>query len=103
MIVALASRRPHAAIVGKVLRSGTIIHVGVQTVSPSPAGYVIQRSVPNPPVVLDEAGSATTLQPADVIGHVEIFGQHELADLASDKTRVAEMIERFVGESQTGN
>jgi hypothetical protein len=32
-----------------------------------------------------------------VIGLVEVFGQHELAELAQDKTSVARMLERFAG------
>lgn len=35
--------------------------------------------------------------PSDVVGMVEIFGQHELAELAHDKASVARMLQRFAG------
>lgn len=89
----------HKAIVDKVLRSGTIVSVEVEAISPTPRKYTIERVVPNPPVVLDTAGVATSLQPVDVVGPVEVFGQHELAELASSPSSVAEMLHRFAGAS----
>jgi DNA repair ATPase RecN len=91
------AKRDHAAIVSGVLRSGTTVRLEVKIISPVPRRYTIERSVPNPPVVRDASGSSTNLLPADVIGTVEIFGQHELAELAHDKASVARMLERFAG------
>ena len=91
--------KDHKAIVDKVVRSGTIIRVEVDTVSPSPRSFTVERVVPDPPVVRDASGTATTLQPSDVAGLVEVFGQHELAELAGDSSRVAEMVQRFAGAS----
>lgn len=91
--------RDHKAIIEKVLRSGTIVKVDVQTVSPTPRRLTIERVVPNPPVVRDTSGTATNQQPADVVGSVEIFGQHELAELAGDPRCVADMLQRFAGTS----
>jgi DNA repair ATPase RecN len=89
----------HKAIVDKVLRSGTVIKVDVDTVSPTPRTFTIERVVPNPPVVRDASGTATNQQPIDVVGLVEVFGQHELAELASDPASVAGMVQRFAGET----
>ncbi len=89
--------RDHKAIVEKVLRSGTIVKVEVEAVSPTPHRYTIERIVPNPPVVRDASGTATNQRPEDVAGPVEVFGQHELAELASSPERVAEMLRRFAG------
>jgi hypothetical protein len=91
--------KDHKAIVDKVVRSGTIIRVEVDTVSPTPRSFTVERVVPDPPVVRDASGTATTLQPSDVAGLVEVFGQHELAELAGDPSRVAEMVQRFAGAS----
>ncbi len=91
------AKRDHKAIVEKVLRSGTVVRVEVETVSPAPHRYTIERIVPNPPVVKDAGGTATNLRPEDVAGSVEIFGQHELAELASNPKQVAEMLRRFAG------
>lgn len=91
----------HAAIVSGVLRSGTTVRVIVDAVQPVPGRFVIERSVPNPPTVRDIAGTSTRQAPEDVLGLVEIYGQHELAELASDKASVARMLERFAGQART--
>lgn len=91
------ARRDHDAIVSGVLRSGTTVRVEVETTTPAPQRFTIERSVPNPPIVRDSSGTATNLTPADVVGSVEIFGQHELAELAHDKVSVARMVQRFAG------
>ncbi len=89
--------KDHLAIVDKVLGPGAIVKVEVDTVSPTPRSFTIERMVPNPPVVRDESGTATQQQPVDIAGHVEVFGQHELAELASDPALVADMLQRFAG------
>lgn len=93
--------RDHKAIVDKVVRSGTIIRVEVHTVSPTPRSFTIERVVPDPPVVRDASGTVTSQQPIDVAGPVEVFGQHELAELANDPASVADMVRRFAGASGT--
>lgn len=87
----------HKSVVEKVLRSGTVVKVEVEVVSPSPRRFTIERIVPDPPIVRDAAGTATSQQPVDVAGLVEVFGQHELAELASSPENVAEMLHRFAG------
>ena len=99
--IGVDATRDHKAVVDKVVRSGTIIRVVVDCVSPTPRTFTIERVVPDQPVVRDSSGTATSQQPIDVVGLVEVFGQHELAELASDPARVAEMVQRFAGEDQT--
>ena len=89
--------RDHKAIVDQVLNVGTIVRVEVESVAPTLQSYTIQREVPDPPVVLDSAGMRTSLTPADVIGAVEVVGQHELAELSGDSDSIAELIRRFNG------
>jgi len=91
------AKRDHDTIVTGVLRSGTTVRVDVETTTPTPQRFSIERSVPNPPVVRDSSGTAARLTPMDVVGMVEIFGQHELAELAHDKASVARMLQRFAG------
>lgn len=88
----------HRSMINDVVLSGTSITVEVETVLPRPRHYTIERIVPNAPVVRDASGIPTNLAPSDVTGHVEIFGQHELAELASSPEGVAEMVQRFAGE-----
>lgn len=87
----------HKAIVDKVLRSGTVVQVEVEAVMPTPHRFTIERVVPDPPVVRDSSGTKTSQQPEDIVGAVEIFGQHELAELASSPESVADMLHRFAG------
>lgn len=89
--------RDHKAIVDQVLNMGTIVRVEVESVAPTLQSYTIQREVPHPPVVLDSASIRTSLAPADVIGAVEVFGQHELAELSGDSDSIAKLIRRFNG------
>lgn len=89
--------KDHKAVVDKVLRSGTIIKVDVDTVSPTPRSFTIERVVPDSPVVRDASGTATSQKPIDVAGLVEVFGQHELAELANSPASVADMVQRFAG------
>lgn len=91
------AKRDHDGIVNGVLKSGTVVKLLVETTSPSVRTFTIERSVNNLPVVKDESGTATSLQPVDVIANVEIFGQHELAELTNDNSKVASMLQRFQG------
>lgn len=87
----------HKAIVKDVLKSGTIVRVTVETPKPTPRKYTIERVVNEPPVVKDASGTVTNQRPEDVMPKVEVFGQHELAELATDPARVATMLQRFTG------
>ncbi|MBP3083815.1 TrlF family AAA-like ATPase [Mycolicibacterium fortuitum] len=95
--IGVSAKADHNAIVSGVLRSGTVVKLAVEATSPRTQAFTIERSVNNTPVVKDASGTVTSLQPADVIGDVEIFGQHELAELASDSAKVASMLHRFQG------
>ncbi|MGI6796941.1 TrlF family AAA-like ATPase [Gordonia sihwensis] len=92
-----SAKADHEAIVSSVLRAGTVVKLTVEATSPRVQTFTIERSVNNTPVVKDASGTVTSLQPTDVIGDVEIFGQHELAELASDSEKVASMLHRFQG------
>jgi hypothetical protein len=71
------------------------VKVAVETAKPTPHTYTIERLVNDVPVVRDASGSATNFKSEDVVPRVEIFGQHELAELANDPARVATMLQRF--------
>jgi hypothetical protein len=94
-----AAKVDHDAIVKGVLRSGTVVKLEVEAYSPTVHTFTIERSVGNPPIVKDASGTVTSLKPGDVLGDVEIFGQHELAELASDSAKVASMLQRFQGRT----
>lgn len=92
--------KDHKAIVDHVLNAGTVVRVEVESVAPTLQSYTIQREVFQPPVVLDSAGERTKLTPVDAIGAVEVFGQHELAELAGDSASIAELVRRFDGSDR---
>lgn len=93
-----ASKLDHDKVVKKVLGPGAVVRVEIQTDRPTPARYLIQRTVGDPPLVIDSSGSVTQQCPRDVAGEIEVFGQHELAELAGDKAMLAQLVRRLGGE-----
>lgn len=92
-----AAAADHQSVVSNVLRTGTTIALTVDVTSPAAARYTIERTVPDPPVVKDASGTRTPLRPVDVVPGLEVFGQHELAELAQDKNLMAQMVSRIAG------
>lgn len=93
-----AAQRDHHSVVDDVLERSTKISVNVQASSPSPTEFVVERTVPHPPVLRNSAGVVLASSPLDVLGTVDVFGQHELAELAESTDLVAEVLRRFVGD-----
>ncbi len=90
------ARKAHDGNVKSVLRSGTKISVLVRSHRPAPREYLIERTVPNPPVVRDENGGVLDLLPRDIIPRAEVYGQHEIGELAKSKEKLTRVLERFV-------
>lgn len=94
------AKRDHDGIVDGVLGTGTVVKLLVEVTTPVSRKFTIERSINNPPVVKDESGTVTSFKPSDVIANVEIFGQHELAELTHDSSKIASMLQRFRGNGQ---
>ncbi|CAN7527214.1 hypothetical protein LJR044_003744 [Microbacterium foliorum] len=92
-----ASNKDHKEMVKNVLGAGTVISLVVDVVSPSPARFTIERTTNSPAIVRDSSGTQTNQRPRDIVGNLEIFGQHELAELAQDKDLMAELVARVAG------
>lgn len=90
------AQKAHDGVIRHVLQSGTKVSLLVQSHKPSERRYTIERSVPNPPVVKDEAGEVLTLSPRNVMPGVEIFGQHEISELTKSPEKLTLLLERFV-------
>ena len=90
------ARKAHEGVIRHVLKSGTKISLLVRSHKPSERCYTIERSVPNPPVVKDNAGEVLTLSPRDVMPGVEVFGQHEISELTRNSEKLTLLLERFV-------
>ncbi len=90
--IGASARRGHQQMTTAVLQPGTKITVAIHSGHDS---YTIERSVSEPAVVRDAAGSVLASRPTDILGAVEIFSQHELAELAESGDYVAELLRRF--------
>lgn len=90
------ARKAHEGIVRHVLGGGTKVSLLIRSHKPSQRCYTIERSVPNPPIVKNEAGEVLTLSPRDVIPGVEVFGQHEISELTKSREKLTLLLERFV-------
>lgn len=90
------ARKAHEGVIRYVLRSGTKVSLLVRSHKPSNRCYTIERSVPNPPIVKDEAGEVLTLSPRDIMPGVEVFGQHEISELTKSREKLTLLLDRFV-------
>ncbi len=88
------ARKVHEETVRHVLKPGTKISLLVRSHHPSEARYVIERTVPNPPVVKDEAGEVLAIPPRDLMPGVQVFGQHEISELTARPEKLTAFIER---------
>ena len=57
--------------------------------------YVIERTVSDRPLVYDNLGKLLELRPKDVLPGIEIFGQHELSELARNQSKLTALLKRF--------
>ncbi len=90
------AQKAHAGVVRHVLKSGTKVSLLVRSHSPSERCYTLERSVPNPPIVKDETGEVLPITPGDVVPGVQVFGQHEISELAKSPDKLTLLLERFV-------
>ena len=88
--------KAHSGIVRQVLRSGTKISLLVRSYHPDKRYYLVERTIPNPPVVKDETGNVLNLTPADVVPQTEIYGQHEISELTKSREKLTRLLDRFV-------
>jgi hypothetical protein len=90
------ARKAHEGIVKQVLRGGTKITLLVRSSDPVRTEYRIERTVPNPPVVRTVDGEVSSLSPEDILPRVEVYGQHEIAELTRSRKRLTGLLSRFV-------
>jgi len=89
------AQRMHESIVQQVLGSGTKVSLLIRIENPSTREYLIERTVPNPPKVKDQEGNVLDVGPEDVLEEVEIYGQHEISELAKDRAKLTRLLDRF--------
>ena len=90
------ARKSHDGIVRRVLGGGAKISLRVCSYSPAASAYQIERTVPNPPVIRDDSGQILNLLPKDILPRVEVYGQHEISELARSPEKLTPLLSRFV-------
>ena len=90
------SSKTHRGIVRQVLRSGTKISLRTRCIRPAEREYVVERIVPNPPIVRDESGQVSNLLPEDILPRIEVYGQHEISELSRSREKLTHLLDRFV-------
>lgn len=89
----------HEDLIKHVIGSGTQITLGLTVSTPSPRHYIIERLLPNAPVVKDEDGSPLELVPLDLVPNAEVYGQHEISEIAQDPEQRTRLLQRFLAPS----
>ena len=91
------ARSGHEGILKHVLQNGTKMSLLVRSHRPHPREYRIERTIPNPPVVRDaRTGEVLNVVAADVFPGVEVYGQHEISELARSPGKLTRLLGRFV-------
>jgi ABC-type lipoprotein export system ATPase subunit len=95
------ARQDHDDLCASAL-ADTTISVVVEHPHPAPTTLVVQRTMPHPPVVVRaDSWAVSDRAISDLAPSPEIYGQHEVADLARDRTRRTMLLERFVTSSSS--
>jgi ABC-type lipoprotein export system ATPase subunit len=101
---AATARRQHEDIVKANLGAGGRIELSICSHAQNGRGYLISRRYGEPPVVKDDDGQVSTLQPHDLLPRIEIYGQNEIFELARDPASQTAILNRFMpgGTALTG-
>jgi hypothetical protein len=94
------AKKAAQGIVKSVLQPGTKISLLVHSPRPKSSDYVIERTIPNLPVVRSLDGSALELRPMDILRGVEVYGQHEISELTRSRERLTQLLARFTEEDK---
>jgi ABC-type lipoprotein export system ATPase subunit len=93
---AIAARRQHEDIVKANLGAGSRIELSVVSHAQNGRRYRVSRRYGEPPVVKDEGGQISSLQPRDLLPRIEIYGQNEIFELARDPVSQTAILNRFL-------
>ena len=90
------AQRTHTGMVRNVIGSGTKISLRARVYHPAKRDYLIERIVPNPPVVREGDGQISRLLPGDVLPRIEVYGQHEISELSRSPANLTRLLDRFI-------
>lgn len=89
------ARKAHQGFIDDVLGPGSKVTLTVSDPQREEL-WTIERGVHGPSIVSAADGIATDLDPTDIVGQVEIFGQHEVAELARMPEARSRLLARFI-------
>ena len=94
-----AALQAHEGVMKHVLGNGAKVSLLVRRHQPAKVEYLLERTYPGPPIVRDETGNILQVSPADVLPPLEVYGQHEIAELAHDAAKLTTLLHRFLPPS----
>lgn len=86
----------HKGFLQEVLGPGTKIWLLVRSHTPALREYVVSRNVNEPAEVRSADGDLLQLRPRSIVGNAQVFGQHEIAELAKSNEKLTVLLARFV-------
>lgn len=93
---AASARRQHDEIIKANLGAGGRIELSVVSHAQNGRRYSVSRRYGEPPIVKDDNGQVSTLQPRDLLPRIEIYGQNEILELARDPASQTAILNRFL-------
>ena len=93
----------HKSIIDNLLKNGTKVSIRVRIHNPSKSEYVIERTVPNTPVVRILGGEELQVLPSEILQFTEVYGQHELSEIARDEKIHVSLLDKFLADKQELN
>lgn len=90
------ARKRHDLVVKNVIRPGTKLTAEVVVHKPIETRYQVELVLPGDPVVRTVDGGRSQIKAADLIPGLEVYGQHEISELANDPRALTGVLERFL-------
>lgn len=90
------ARKRHEAVVKNVLRPGSKLTARVLVHKPIPTTYTVELVLPGNPVVRGADGALSQISAKDLIPGLEVYGQHEISELANDPRALTGVLARFL-------
>ncbi|HEY1682153.1 MAG TPA: AAA family ATPase [Candidatus Tumulicola sp.] len=83
-----------------VLGNGAKVTLYLKTHTPSPKVFTIERTVPEPPIVRDDSGKTLDVKPSAVFEGIQVYGQHEIGEIAKSGSQMTDLLRRFVEKDE---
>lgn len=88
------AKKDFESFISDVLGTGAQVTLEIQGAGAMAPIYRVKRTVGSLPSVFDEKDQELPLGVSDLVGDIDIFGQHELAEIATDSEYVTQLVER---------